>query len=96
MDFFEFFAEEHGFCEGGFSLLTLLGLPEAAINGYDTIRSWHLQLIVDVAWPGMETVEGGAAEDHVVRTLERNHFEGYGLFAVIIFIAERNLEGDGP
>jgi hypothetical protein len=43
----------------------------------------------------METVEGGATEDHVVCTLERNHLEGYGLFAVIIFIAEDNLEGDG-
>jgi hypothetical protein len=78
-DFFEFLAEEHGFHEGGFSILALLGLPEAAINSDDTIRSWHLQLIIDVARPGMETVEGGAAKDHLVCTLERNHLEGYGL-----------------
>jgi hypothetical protein len=44
----------------------------------------------------METVESGAAEDHVVCTLERDHLEGYGLFAVVILIAEGNLEGDGP
>jgi hypothetical protein len=44
----------------------------------------------------METVEGRAAEDHVVCTLERDHLGGYGLFAVIIFIDEGNLEGDGP
>jgi hypothetical protein len=95
MDFIQFLAEEHGFREGNFSVLALLGLPEAAINSDDTIRSWHLLLIIDVAWPSMETVEGGAAKDHVVCTLERNRLEGYGLFAVIIFIAEDNLEGDG-
>jgi hypothetical protein len=44
----------------------------------------------------METVEGRATEDHVVCTLERNDLEGYGLFAVVILIAEGNLEGDGP
>jgi hypothetical protein len=44
----------------------------------------------------METVDGRAAEDHVVCTLEREHLEGYGLFVVIIFIAEGNPEGDGP
>jgi hypothetical protein len=44
----------------------------------------------------METVEGRVAEDHVVCTLERDHLKGYGLFAVIIFIAEGNLEGNGP
>jgi hypothetical protein len=96
MDLLEFLAKEHSFRKGGFSVPALLGLPEAAINGDDAIRSWHLQLVVDVAWPGMETVEGGAAEDHVACTLERNHLEGYGLFALIIFIIEGNLEGDGP
>jgi hypothetical protein len=85
-----------GFRKGGFSVLALLDLPKAAIKGDVTIRSWHLQLIVDVAWPGMETMEGGASEDHMVCTLERNHLEGYGLFVVIIYIAEGNLEGDGP
>jgi hypothetical protein len=40
--------------------------------------------------------KAGRTEDHVVCTLERDHLEGYGLFAVIIFIAEGNLEGDGP
>jgi hypothetical protein len=44
----------------------------------------------------METVEGRAAKDHVVCTLERDHLKGYGLFAVIIFIAKGDLEGDGP
>jgi hypothetical protein len=44
----------------------------------------------------MNDVEGRAAEDHVVCTLEGDHLEGYGLFAVIIFIAEGDLEGDGP
>jgi hypothetical protein len=44
----------------------------------------------------VKTVEGGAAEDHVVCTLERDHLKGYGIFMVIIFIAEGNLEGDGP
>jgi hypothetical protein len=96
MDFFEFFAEEHGFRESSFSFLALLGLTEAAINGDDTIRSGHLQLIVNVARPGKETVESGAAKDYVVCTLERNHLKGYGLFAEIIFIIEGNLEGDGP
>jgi hypothetical protein len=96
MDFLELLAKEHSFREGGFSVLALLGLPEAAINGDDAIRTWHLQLVVDVAWPGVETVEGGAAEDHVVCTLERDHLEGYWLFTVIIFIAEGNLEGNGP
>jgi hypothetical protein len=43
----------------------------------------------------VETVEGGAAEDHVVCTLEGDHLKGYGLFAVIIFITEGDLEGDG-
>jgi hypothetical protein len=43
----------------------------------------------------METIEGGATEDHVVCALEGNHLKGYGLFAEIIFIAEGNLEGDG-
>jgi hypothetical protein len=96
MDFFEFLAKEHGFREGGFSFLALLGLPKVAINGDDTIRSRHLQLIIDVARPSVDTVEGGAAEDHVVFTLERNHLKGYGLFAEIIFIAEGNLQSDGP
>jgi hypothetical protein len=44
----------------------------------------------------VKAVEGGAAEDHMVCTLERDHLKGYGLFVVIIFIAEGNLEGDGP
>jgi hypothetical protein len=44
----------------------------------------------------VETVEGRAAEDHVVCTLERDHLESYWLFAVIIFITEGNLEGNGP
>jgi hypothetical protein len=96
MDFFELLAKEHSFRECGLSIPALLGLPEAAINGDDAIWTWHLQLVVDVARSGMETVEGRAAEDHVVCTLERDHLEGYGLFAVIIFIAEGNLEGNGP
>jgi hypothetical protein len=44
----------------------------------------------------VKDVEGGAAEDHVVCTLKRDHLESYGLFVVVIFIAEGNLEGDGP
>jgi hypothetical protein len=43
----------------------------------------------------METVEGRAAEDHVVCTFERDHLKGYGIFSVIFFTAEGNLEGDG-
>jgi hypothetical protein len=43
----------------------------------------------------METMEGGAAEDHVVCTFERDHLKGYGFFSVIFFTAEGNLEGDG-
>jgi hypothetical protein len=96
MDFHELLSKEHSFREGGFSILALLGLPEAAINGDDAIRTWHLQLVVDVARPGMETVEGRAAKDHVVCTLERDHLEGYWLFAVIILITKGNLEGNGP
>jgi hypothetical protein len=88
--------KKHCFCEGGFSVLALLGLPEAAINGDDAIRSWHFQLVVDVPWLGVKTVEGRAAEDHVVCTLERDHLKGYGFFAVIIFVTEGDLEGDGP
>jgi hypothetical protein len=96
MDFFEFLAKKHGLREGGFSFLALLCLPEAAIDGDDTIRFWHLQLVVDVARPGMETVEGGAAEDHVVCAFEVNHLKGYRCFVEIVFIAEGNLEGGGP
>jgi hypothetical protein len=44
----------------------------------------------------METVEGQAAEDHVVCTFEWDHLKGYGLFSVIFFTAKGNLEGDGP
>jgi hypothetical protein len=44
----------------------------------------------------METVEGRAAEDHVVCIFERDHLKGYGLFSVIFFTAEGNLEGNGP
>jgi hypothetical protein len=51
MDFFEFLAKKHGLREGGFSFLALLCLPEAAIDCDDTIRLWHLQLVVDVARP---------------------------------------------
>jgi hypothetical protein len=96
MDFLELLAEEHCFREGDFSVLALLGLSEIAINCDDAFRSWHFQLVVDVARPGVKAVEGGAAEDHVVCTLERDHLKSYGLFAVIIFIAKGNLEGDGP
>jgi hypothetical protein len=71
MDFLELLAEEHCFREGGFSILALLGLSEAAINCDDSFRSWHFQLVIDVALPGVKAVEGGAAEDHVVCTLER-------------------------
>jgi hypothetical protein len=35
-------------------------------------------LVVDVARPGMETVEGGAAEYHMVRTLEGHHLKDMG------------------
>jgi hypothetical protein len=44
----------------------------------------------------MEAVEGGAPEDHVVCTFERDHLKGYRLFSVIFFTAEGNLECDGP
>jgi hypothetical protein len=44
----------------------------------------------------MEAVESRAAEDHVVYTFERDHLEGYGLFSVIFFTAEGNLEGNRP
>jgi hypothetical protein len=44
----------------------------------------------------METVEGRAAEDHVVCTFERDHLKGYGLFSVIFFTTEGYLKGDGP
>jgi hypothetical protein len=96
MDFFELLNEEHCFRKGGFSVLALLGLPETAINSDDAIRSWHFQPIVDIARPSVKAVEGRAAEDHVVCTLEREHLKGYGLFTVIIFIAKGDLEGDGP
>jgi hypothetical protein len=96
MDFLELLAEEHCFRKGGFSILALLGLSETAINCDDAIRSWHFQLVIDVARSGVKAVEGRAAEDHVVCTLEGDHLKGYGLFAVIIFIAEGDLEGDGP
>jgi hypothetical protein len=95
MDFLELLAKEYCLCEGGFSILALLCLPKAAINDDDAIRAWHFQLVVDVAWPGMEAMESRAAEDHVVCTLERDHLKGYGLFTVIIFITKGNLEGDG-
>jgi hypothetical protein len=39
MDIFEFLTEKHGFYEGGFSFLALLGLLEATKNGDDAIRS---------------------------------------------------------
>jgi hypothetical protein len=39
----------------------------------------------------METVEGGAAKDHVVCAFEGNHLKGYMLFAEIVFIIEGNL-----
>jgi hypothetical protein len=96
MDFLELLAEEHCFREGGFSVLALLSLPEAAIHYDDAFRSWQFQLVVDVARPSVKAMESGAAEDHRVCTLERDHLKGYGLFAVIIFIAEGDLEGDGP
>jgi hypothetical protein len=44
----------------------------------------------------VKTVEGRATEDHVVCTVEWDYLEGYGLFVVIIVIAEGNLEGNGP
>jgi hypothetical protein len=44
----------------------------------------------------METVESRAAEDHVVCTFEQDYLKGYGLFSVIFFTAEGNLEGDRP
>jgi hypothetical protein len=94
MDFFELLAEEHCFRESGFSFLALLCLSEAAINGDYAIRSWHLQLIVDVTWPRMEAVESGAPEDHVVCTFERDHLKGYRLFSVIFITTKGNLECD--
>jgi hypothetical protein len=44
----------------------------------------------------METVEGGAAENHVVCTFEWDHLKGYGLFSIILFVTKGYLEGDGP
>jgi hypothetical protein len=41
MDFLELLAKEHCFREGGFSILALLGLPEASLNGDDAIWYWH-------------------------------------------------------
>jgi hypothetical protein len=96
VDFFELFTEKHCFRESGFSFLALLCLSEAALNGDYAIRYWHLQLIVDVTWPGMKAVEGGATEDHVVCTFERDHLKCYRLFSVIFFTTEGNLECDGP
>jgi hypothetical protein len=42
----------------------------------------------------METVEGGAVNDHVVCAFEGNHLQGYRLFAEIVFITKVDLEGD--
>jgi hypothetical protein len=47
-----------------------------------------------MAWHGNCGRQG--AEDHVVCTFEWDYLKGYGLFAIIIFIAEGNLEGNGP
>jgi hypothetical protein len=42
MDFLELLSKEHCFRKGSFSVLALLGLPEASIKGDDAIRPWHL------------------------------------------------------
>jgi hypothetical protein len=44
----------------------------------------------------METVEGRAAEDHVVSAFEQDDLKGYGLFSVVFLTTEGNLEGNGP
>jgi hypothetical protein len=44
----------------------------------------------------METMESRAAEDYVVCTFEGDHLKGYGLFSIIFFTTEGNLEGDRP
>jgi hypothetical protein len=44
----------------------------------------------------METVESRAAEDHVVCTFELDYLKGYGLFSVIFFTSEGNLECNRP
>jgi hypothetical protein len=44
----------------------------------------------------METVEGGAAKDHMVSAFERDDLKGYGLFSVVFLTTEGNLEGNKP
>jgi hypothetical protein len=44
----------------------------------------------------METMEGGAAEDHMVGTFEWDDLKGYGLFSVVFLTTESNLEGNRP
>jgi hypothetical protein len=44
----------------------------------------------------METMEGGAAEYHMVRALKGHHLKSYGPFEEILFIAEGNLDSDVP
>jgi hypothetical protein len=44
----------------------------------------------------MEAVESGATKNYMVCTFERDYLKGYGLFTVIFFTAEGNLECDGP
>ena len=67
---------------------------DAAANGEDSVRSWHLQEKIRIVWNCHELGESWSPKYGVVGGLEWRHLEDDGLRAVVVPGAESNQEGD--
>ena len=70
------------------SFLALQSLLVVSGYGDHPIRTRNLELVVDVACPGVELVVCWPAKNHMVGTLEGHHLECDFLLAVVINITE--------
>jgi hypothetical protein len=83
-----------GFCKGGLAFLAVPSFLVVSGHGDPTVRTRHLELVVDVACPGVELVVGGPAEDHVVGAFEGHNFKCDHLIRVIVDITEGHMKFD--
>ena len=67
---------------------------DVAVDGEDSVRSWHLQEKIRIVWNCHELGESWSPKYGVVGGLEWRHLEDDGFGSVIVPSAEGDWEGD--
>jgi hypothetical protein len=81
---------------GDTTLLIVVGLLEAALDGDEPLWVEHLELQVGVVRDGHELGEAQSTEEGVVDAEEVNHLESEWLLIEVVRLAEGDVESDVP